>query len=78
MEVCEHMEVVDANDQHVGIVEKVEGERIKLSKKDALDPRDLFLHKIQVASVEGNKVKLSQKVSAIPTRAFLSPERKDH
>lgn len=33
MEVCEHMEVVDANDQHVGIVEKVEGERIKLSKK---------------------------------------------
>ncbi|MFY9623766.1 MAG: DUF2171 domain-containing protein [Rhodoplanes sp.] len=78
MEICEHMEVVDANDQHVGIVEKVEGERIKLSEKDAIDPRDLFLDKSQVASVDGNKVKLSQKVSAIPTRAFLSPERKDH
>ncbi|MEZ5890856.1 MAG: DUF2171 domain-containing protein [Xanthobacteraceae bacterium] len=78
MDICEHMEVVDANDQHVGIVEKVEGDRIKLSKRDALDPQDLFLDKGQVASVEGNKVKLSQKVSAIPTRAFLSPERKDH
>ncbi|MFY9990750.1 MAG: DUF2171 domain-containing protein [Rhodoplanes sp.] len=40
MEICEHMEVVDANDQHVGIVEKVEGERIKLSEKDAIDPRE--------------------------------------
>jgi hypothetical protein len=28
MEICEHMEVVDANDQHVGIVEKIEGDRI--------------------------------------------------
>jgi len=74
MDICEHMEVVDANDQHVGIVEKVEGDRIKLSQKDALDPRHLFLEKSQVASVEGNKVKLSQKVSAITTRAFVSPE----
>ena len=72
MEICKNMEVVDANDQHVGIVEKVEGDRIKLIKKDALDPQDLFLDKSQVASVGGNKVKLSQKVSAIPTRAFLS------
>jgi hypothetical protein len=78
MEICERMEVVDANNQHVGIVEKVEGDRIKLSKKDALDPRDLFLDKSQVASVEGNKVKLSQIVSAITTRAFVSPERSDH
>ena len=74
MEICEHMEVVDANDQHVGIVEKVEGDRITLIKKDALDPRHPFIDKSQVASVEGNKVRLSQKVSAIPTRAFLSSE----
>ena len=72
MEIYGHMEVVDANDQHVGIVEKVEGDRIKLIKKDVLDPQDLFVDKGQVASVEGNKVKLSQKVSAIPTRAFVS------
>jgi hypothetical protein len=66
------MEVVDANGQHVGIVEKVEGDRIKLTKSDALDPQHLFLDKSQVARVEDNKVKLSQKVSAITTRAFLS------
>jgi hypothetical protein len=75
MDICEHMEVVDANGQHVGIVEKVEGDRIRLTKKDALDPQSLFLDKSQVAGVEGNKVQLSQKVSAITTRAFLSPER---
>ena len=45
MEICEHMEVVDANDQHVGIVEKVEGDRIKLIEKDALDPRIYSLTK---------------------------------
>lgn len=72
MDICEHMEVVDANGQHVGIVEKVEGDRIKLTKSDALDPQHLFLDKSQVARVEDNKVKLSQKVSAITTRAFLS------
>jgi hypothetical protein len=72
MDICEHMEVVDANGQHVGIVEKVEGDRPKLIKSDALDPQHLFLDKSQVARVEDNKVKLSQKVSAITTRAFLS------
>jgi hypothetical protein len=75
MEIFEHMEVVDAHGQHVGIVEKVEGDRIKLTKKDALDPQHLFLDKSQVSGVEHNKVKLFQKVSAITTRAFLSQER---
>jgi hypothetical protein len=74
MDICEHMEVVDANGQHVGIVDKVDGDRIELTKKDALDPQHLFLDKSQVAGVEGNKVKLSQKVSAITTRAFLSQD----
>jgi hypothetical protein len=75
MDICEHMEVVDANGQHVGIVDKVEGDRIKLTEKDALDPQHLFVERSQVAGVEGNKVKLSQKVSAITTRAFVSQER---
>jgi hypothetical protein len=77
MDISEHMEVVDAHDQHVGTVESVEGDRIKLVEKDALDPRDLYLNKSQVALVEGNKVRLFQKVSAVTTRAFLSPERSD-
>jgi hypothetical protein len=71
MDIYEHMEVVDADGQHVGIVEKVEGDRIRLTKKDALDPQHLFLDKSQVAGVEGNKVKLSQKVSAIIPGLFF-------
>jgi hypothetical protein len=74
MQICEHMEVVDADGQHVGIVDKVEGDRIKLTKKDSLDGQHLFLDKNQVAGVEGNKVKLAQKVSSVTTRAWLSPE----
>jgi hypothetical protein len=72
MEICKHMEVVDANDQHVGIVDEIEGDRIRLIKCDALDPRHPFIDRTQVAAVEGNKVRLSQKVSAITTRAFVS------
>jgi hypothetical protein len=75
MDICEHMEVVDADGQHVGIVDKVEGNRIRLTNTDALDPQHLFLDKSQVAGVEGNKVKLSQKESAVTSRAFLSSER---
>ena len=72
MEISEHMEVVDANGQHVGTVDKVEGDRIMLKFEDALDPKQPFADKSQVASVDENKVKLSQQVSAITTRAFVS------
>jgi hypothetical protein len=75
MDICKHMEVVDADGQHVGIVDQVDGDRIRLTKKDALDPQHLFVDESQVAGVDGNKVKLSQKESAVTTRAFLSPER---
>ncbi|WP_187829492.1 DUF2171 domain-containing protein [Labrys sp. KNU-23] len=74
MDIRENMEVVDANDQHVGIVERVEGTSIKLSDDDILDPRRPFIDISQVSAVEGNKVKLRQKVSAVSTRAFLSSD----
>jgi hypothetical protein len=69
MDICEHMEVVDANDRHVGIVQSVEGDRINLIKNDALDPQHPFVDKSQVAVVEDNKVKLSQRFRR------LQPER---
>jgi hypothetical protein len=62
MDICEHMEVVDADGQHVGIVDKVDGDRIRLTTKDALDPQHLFLDKSQVAGV-------LQKESAVTNRA---------
>jgi hypothetical protein len=75
MDIFAHMEVVDADGKHVGVVEQVDGDRIKLSPIDALDPRQLLLNTSQVANVEDNKVWLFQKVSAVTTRAFLSPEQ---
>jgi hypothetical protein len=74
MEIYAHMEVVDTNDQHVGTVETVEGDRIKLMNDDTLDPKQLYIDKSRVAKVDANKVYLSQHVSAITTRAFLSSE----
>jgi hypothetical protein len=75
MEIFAHMGVVDANDQHVGTVESVEGDRIKMFEKDALDPKALCFNRSQVAAVDENKVRLSQKISAVTTRAFLAPEQ---
>jgi hypothetical protein len=34
--IREHMEVVDENDLHVGVVDRIEGGRIKLTKNDPL------------------------------------------
>ena len=65
MDIREHMEIVDADGTHVGTVDKLEGDRIKLTKKDSGDGQHHFLEKSQVASVEGNKVKLSQKASSL-------------
>lgn len=72
MDISENMEVVDANDQHVGIVQSVNGNRINLVKSDALDPQHSFVDTSQVTSIDGNKVRIAQKVSAITTRAFVS------
>jgi hypothetical protein len=77
MEIFEHMEVVDTDGQHVGVVAAVDGNHFRLSEKDALDPRDLVLERSQVERVEDNKVWLFQKVSAVTTRAFLSPDTEE-
>ena len=34
-EIKEHMEVIGADGVHIGTVDKVEGKRIKLTKKDS-------------------------------------------
>jgi len=75
MDISANMEVVDANDQHIGIVQSVDGERINLVEEDALDPRKPFVNRSEVTAVDGNKVRIAQKVSAITTRAFVSPQR---
>lgn len=61
--IKEHMEVIGADGVHVGTVDKVEGNRIKLTKKDSGERSHKGHHHFidggLVADVEGNKVRLS-------------------
>ena len=61
--IKEHMEVIGADGVHIGTVDKVEGNRIKLTKKDSGEGSHKghhhFIDRGLVAGVEGNKVRLS-------------------
>lgn len=52
----EHMKVVDADGEHVGTVDEVEGDRIKLTKFDAADDEHHYISADQVDAVEGDEV----------------------
>ena len=62
-QVREHMEVIGADGVHVGTVDKVEGGRIKLTKRDSGEGSHKGHHHFipggLVAGVEGDKVRLS-------------------
>ena len=69
--IAEHMEVIGADGVHVGTVDRVEGNRIKLTKKDSGEGSHKghhhFIDKGLVAGVEGNKVRLSAKADVAVT-----------
>ena len=60
-EIREHMEVIGADGVHVGTVDKVEGNRIKLTKKDSGSHQGHhhYVSMGLVATVEGEQVRLS-------------------
>ena len=62
-DIEEHMEVIGADGVHVGTVDKVAGNRIKLTKKDSGEGSHKghhhYVDRRLVAGVEGNKVRLS-------------------
>jgi hypothetical protein len=60
-QIKEHMEVIGADGVHLGTVDKVEGDRIKLTKAEsgAHSGHHHYLSVGLVAEVEGNKVRLS-------------------
>ena len=62
-EIKEHMEEIGADGVHVGTVDKVEGNRIKLTKKDSGEGSHKGHHHYVemgfVPGVEGQKVRLS-------------------
>jgi len=62
-QIREHMDIIGADGVHVGTVDKVEGDRIKLIKADSgQGSHEGHHHYISVgliAGVEGDKVRLS-------------------
>ena len=60
-QIREHMEVIGADGVHVGTVDKVEGDRIKLIKADSGSHSDHhhYFSAGLVAAVEGDRVRLS-------------------
>ncbi len=62
-EIREHMDVIGADGVHVGTVDRVEGNRIKLTRKDSgqgsHQGHHHYIDKGLVADVEGDKVRLS-------------------
>jgi hypothetical protein len=61
--IKEHAEVIGADGAHVGTVDRVEGGRIKLTKKDSGQGRHEGHHHFIpldfVADIEGDRVRLS-------------------
>ena len=58
--IKEHMEVADATGQHVGTVDEVADDRIKLTKSDAMDDQHHFIALDAVEKLEDNRVVLKE------------------
>ena len=75
--IKEHMEVIGADGVHVGTVDKLEGDRIKLTKRDSGEGghkgHHHYLSTGLVAEIEGQMVRLS----ANAANAFMFEEEKD-
>lgn len=57
--IKEDMTVIGADGVHVGTVDRLDGERIKLTKADSSDGKHHYLPAGLVAAVEGDTVRLS-------------------
>lgn len=57
--VKDHMTVIGADGVHVGTVDHLDGERIKLTRADSVDGKHHYLPAGLVAAVEGDTVRLS-------------------
>ena len=57
--IKEDMNVIGADGVHIGTVDHLDGERIKLTKADSVDGKHHHLPAGLVAAVEGDTVRLS-------------------
>ena len=62
-QIREHMEVIGADGAHVGTVDHVDGDKIKLTKADSgegsHEGHHHYLPLSQIADIEGNQIRLS-------------------
>ena len=62
-DIKDHMEVIGADGVHVGTVDHLDGDRIKLTKKDSgqgsHEGHHHYISRGLVAGIEGDKVRLS-------------------
>ncbi|NKE48244.1 DUF2171 domain-containing protein [Roseomonas frigidaquae] len=73
--VEEHMEVVGSDGGHVGTVDALEGDRIKLTRLDDPDgtrKHHHFLPVSLIAAVEGQQVRLNMPADQARNRAIMS------
>ena len=67
-DIREHMEVIGADGVHIGTVDRIEGDRIKLIRADsgvAHEEHHHFIPKGLVAEVEGDKVRLTARSDVV-------------
>lgn len=60
LRIREHMEVADASGQHVGTVDEVKDDQIKLTRSDSSDGAHHFIAFDNVDRIEDNRVYLKQ------------------
>ncbi len=66
-------EVVGADGVHVGVVDHVAGDRLKLTRKDSVDGRHHFIDGGLIAAVEAGKVRLSANADVAVTFEEVDP-----
>ncbi|KUO54781.1 MAG: hypothetical protein APF78_04095 [Sphingomonadales bacterium BRH_c3] len=60
LRIKEHMEVSDAKGRHVGTVDEVKDEMIRLTKSDSMDGKHHVLPLADVDKIEENRVYLKE------------------
>ena len=58
LRIKEHMEVATIEGQHVGTVDEVKGEAIKLTKSDSRDAKHHFIALDRVEKIDDNRIYL--------------------
>lgn len=74
----EHMEVVDSGGRHVGTVDHVTGDQIKLSKSDSTDGVHRYVPVAAVDNLESNRVVLKGGATPMSEAEIAAASRYHH